>query len=121
MRVSNDFHDWEFECRCGCGKNNIGAGVVNILQRVRNYYGKPVTISSAVRCLAYNRKPVSEGGPGSNDRSQHPRRTAVDFNVRGVAPEQVQDLIDKWYPNSLGLGRYDNFTHVDTRKGKARW
>lgn len=58
---------------------------------------------------------------GGAPKSEHPKRTAVDFTVRGVAPEQVQDLIDEWYPNSLGLGRYNNFTHVDTRKGKARW
>lgn len=115
MQISKDFHDWEFECKCGCGKTNIGAAVVFVLQRVRDYYGVPVTPSSAVRCTSHN------ADVGGAQKSRHLFRDAVDFNVRGVAPEQVQDKIDEWYPNSLGLGRYEGFTHVDTRKGKARW
>jgi len=117
MKVSKDFHDWEFECSCGCGKNNIGAAVVYVLQRVRDYYDSPVTVTSAVRCLVYNRS----DDVGSNDKSQHPRRTAVDFTVQDVDPYDVFALLCGWYPDSLGIGRYCNFTHVDTRLIKARW
>ena len=115
MKVSKNFDSSEFACKCGCGKNNIGAAVVFILQRVRDHYGAPVTVTSACRCLVHNRK------VGSTDGSQHPRRTAVDFRVAGFDPIHVHDLIDHWYPDSLGLGRYEDFTHVDTRKVKARW
>ena len=117
VKVSKNFDSEEFACKCGCGKNNIGAAVVFILQRVRDHYDVPVTVTSACRCLVYNR---SED-VGSNDNSQHPRRTAVDFTVEGVHPLIVSAQLCTWYPTSLGIGTYNNFTHVDTRKVMARW
>lgn len=79
-------------------------------------------ITSASRCYEYNRKPLSEGGPGSNDRSQHPRARAIDFRIRGVSPDEVYSYLVTKHDGCFGIGRYNSFTHIDSRSGgAARW
>ena len=113
--ISANFNRSEFECSCGCGGDTVDAATLEALEAVRQHYDAPVTINSAYRCLFYNRSDVV----GSNDNSQHPKGRAVDFTVAGVLPADVYVYCD-----SLGLGgvgKYDDFTHIDTRDGYARW
>ena len=49
--------------------------------------------------------------------SQHKLGTATDIQVSGMHPSEVQDACEKFD----GLGRYDSFTHIDSRGSKARW
>jgi hypothetical protein len=44
--------------------------------------------------------------------------TATDIAVKGMSPDEVADCAEKLFD---GLGRYDTFTHVDSRGKKARW
>lgn len=112
--LSAHFSRHEFACGCGCGGDTVDSSTLEALEAIRQHYDSPVTITSAYRCLEYNRS------VGSTDESQHPRGRAVDFVVDGVASHDVYD-----YADSLGLGgvgRYDSFTHIDTRtNGPARW
>ena len=45
--------------------------------------------------------------------------------VKGVAPDDVYDAIEFLISEGLvkegGLGRYNTFTHYDTRGTRARW
>lgn len=43
--------------------------------------------------------------------------TATDIVVKGMTPDEVADACEKFD----GLGRYDTFTHIDSRGKKARW
>ena len=47
----------------------------------------------------------------------HMKGHATDIVVAGMTPGEVQDACEKFD----GLGRYDSFTHVDSRGYKARW
>lgn len=38
-----------------------------------------------------------------------------------IDPKEVYDFLDDLFPNSLGLGLYENRNHIDTRPGKARY
>lgn len=49
-----------------------------VLQPIRQYYGRPVSIISGFRCLELNRK------IGSSDNSQHIKGMAVDFEIMGL-------------------------------------
>lgn len=49
-----------------------------VLQPIRSYYGRPVSISSGFRCLELNRL------IGSADNSQHIQGKAVDFEIMGL-------------------------------------
>ncbi len=70
-----------------------------------------ITINSAYRCPAHNKK------VGGSPKSQHVDGTATDITVSGMTPTAVQDASEGFD----GLGRYDTFTHVDSRGTKARW
>lgn len=74
------------ELRCGCrGKYCSGypaemqKGVINILEKLRSYYGKPITITSGVRCRTYN---STLSGSASN--SMHLYGKAADFYIPGI-------------------------------------
>lgn len=136
-KITNNIYTHELVCKCGDPECNVtilhNEPIIEIVQDVcdyfkRKYKVKKVTlvIGSAARCYVYNRLPVKQGGAGSNDNSQHPRGHAIDFKIYLPSCEQVSTVevyehLDKKYPNTLGLGLYSSFNHVDGRAAKGRW
>jgi len=113
-RISEHFRRCEFACNCECGFDTVDTRLVELLEDVRVYFGAPVTINSGCRCEEYNR---SVGGAAS---SQHLVARAADIVVSGISTGLVADLLEDL--GAPGVGRYDTFTHVDTRSGgPARW
>lgn len=108
--------DKKITCSC-CGTGDLVPEVYAVLELVRAYFNRPVTINSGYRCLKYNRS------IGSNDRSQHPKGTAVDIRVKDIEPVEVYEFLDETFPNTYGIGLYVdmNFVHTDVREVKARW
>ena len=109
------FKPEEFQCKCGCKTNGISHELVEILEKVREHFGKPVTVTSGVRCPTHNAR------VGGVSNSQHIYKTAADFVVSGVAPRTVANYLETLLPNTGGIGVYSSFVHVDVRKTKARW
>lgn len=113
MRLSENFYRSEFACKCGCGFDTVDVALLDTLERIRRYFGKPVTVNSGCRCEGYNK------GIGESAKSQHILGRAADISVKGVFPVDVAD-----YAESIGVsgvGRYSSFTHIDSRNGSARW
>ena len=126
--LTKNISRYELACSCGCGFTSMDFETINIVQEACDHFageqgvGKVMlTINSAARCLTYNRKPVSKGGPGSNNKSQHPLANAMDFSISGVSPLEVYEYLNNKYPTQYGIGRYVEFTHFDSRNYKARW
>ncbi len=113
--ISEHFDRAEFACKCGCGYNTVDVELVEVLEKVRCSFDAPVTITSGCRCEAHNK--AVGGRPGS----QHRLGRAADIVVSVVSPEEVQKFLKSQYPDSLGIGSYAAFTHVDTRSTKARF
>ena len=115
--LSKNFSRWEFRCKCGCGLDTVDYQLLSLLERLRIYYGsRGITINSGSRCPEYNKK------IGGKPKSQHLIGRAADFTVAGASPKLVQRYLDLTYPDGLGIGSYNTFTHVDTRTGgPARW
>ena len=113
--ISKNFQVKEFACRDGSDTIPIDMELVEVLQEARNYFGAPITINSAYRTPAYNKK------VGGVSASQHIRGTAADITVKGVAPDKIYAYLAGRYPGKYGIGRYQTFTHIDTRPNKARW
>jgi len=103
----------EFACACGCGQDTVDYHLAEMLDALREWAGAPVTITSGNRCPSYNQK------IGGSPASQHLLGRAADVVVKGKAPKEVADWAEGLHPG--GLGRYSNFTHIDSRDGKARW
>ena len=116
--ITKNFSRHEFFCKgcesddCPKGHFSIDLRLVNLLQEVRDHFGRRVTINSAYRCPQHNLK------VGGSKNSQHLKGMAADFVVSGVSPGEVQIFLKD---HIGGLGSYAAFTHVDTRGYRARW
>jgi len=96
------------------------AATARVLDHLRDRLGKPIVITNAYRAPAYN-----ACIPGSSSNSQHVQFTALDFQVRGMAAPDVAHAL-RWLRDreqlfTGGIGRYNSFTHVDTRGVNATW
>lgn len=120
---SKNLSNHEFRCKCRLRAPHLPAcepvlppdDLIDVIQDVRDHFGAPVTIHSGHRCKPYNKF------VGGAKRSKHILAIAGDFTVQGVSPNRVQEFLLERYPTSLGIGRYNTFTHADTRKRMARW
>lgn len=98
--ISKNFRVREFRCQDGSDVVFIESDLVDILQRIRDHFGKAVTITSAFRTASHNKK------VGGATYSQHLYGTAADIKVSGVAANVVADFVETLMPNTGGIGRY---------------
>lgn len=116
MKLSANLSREEFKCKCGqCDFDTVDKELVDVLQHIRTYFGKPLIITSGNRCPEYNEQ------IGGAKTSYHIRGRAADFYINGVDHKELQRYLLETYPNRYGIGCYDTFTHLDTRTGKGRW
>ena len=116
-KLSDNFKVSEFACKDGSDVIFIAPDLVDVLQKIRNHFGKPVNINSGFRTDSYNkRKDV-----GGATYSQHLYGTAADIRINGVAPKNVASYAESLLSGTGGIGIYKNFVHIDVRKNKSRW
>lgn len=113
--VSTNFKVREFACTDGSDPVFIDSELVAVLQKIRNHFGKPVTITSAYRTTGKNK------AVGGTTYSQHLYGKAADIKVKGIMPKTVAAYAEKLLPKSGGIGIYSTFTHIDVRSTKSRW
>lgn len=114
-KLSENFTVSEFACKDGSDKILIDTELVEFLQKIRNYFGKPIIITSAYRNDTYNRK------IGGVSNSQHCKGTAADICISTVEPAEIAKYAEYIMPNKGGIGQYSNFVHVDVRANRSRW
>ena len=114
-KVSTNFKVREFACTDGSDPIFISSELVSVLQKIRNHFGKAVTITSAYRT------PTRNKSVGGTAYSQHLYGMAADIKVGGVSPKKVAEYAETLLPNKGGIGIYDTFTHIDVRSTKSRW
>lgn len=123
----------EFECRCGCVmpaevKANIEALVHNVLDPVRDAYGKPIGVNSGFRCEKHNK------AVGGVPRSQHLVGEAADIRPAGrtAHPSPLIPASEPESPELMTLARiivqqgrfdqlilYPTFLHVSYKRNGA--
>lgn len=114
-RVSKNFRVREFACSDGSDPIFVADELVDVLQKIRTHFGKPVTITSAYRT------PVRNKAVGGEAYSYHLYGMAADIKVCGVSPSKVSMYAEKLLSGKGGIGTYSTFTHVDVRAKKSRW
>ena len=89
--------------------NNLKNLSEEILEPIRNHFGKPFTPNSGYRCLELNRK------LGSRDTSQHTLGQAVDIELPGIDNEELLYYIkEKLDYDQIILEYYDG---IDPHSG----
>lgn len=114
-KLSDNFAVKEFACKDGSDSVLIDTELVEILQKIRNHFGKPIIITSAYRNADYNRK------IGGVSNSQHVKGTAADICISTVEPAEIARYAEHIMPGKGGIGLYGNFVHVDVRINRSRW
>ena len=114
-KLSDNFTVREFACSDGSDAVFVSPDLVALLQKIRAHFGKPVTINSAYRTAAHNKK------VGGAPQSQHLYGLAADICIAGVKPKTIATYAETLLPGKGGIGVYDSFCHVDVRAGKSRW
>ena len=114
--LTANFSRSEFECKCGCGLVIADHALVEVLQSLRHHYLRAVHIDSATRCESHN------ADVGGWPTSQHMLGLAADIRVAGTSPNEIADYLEFISEGKMwGVGRYDDFTHIDVRRVPARW
>lgn len=114
-KLSTNFRVKEFACTDGSDPIFIDTELVAVLQKIREHFGKSVTITSAYRT------PTKNKACGGATYSQHLYGRAADVKISGVAPKKVAAYAETLLKNKGGIGIYATFTHIDVRATKARW
>jgi uncharacterized protein YcbK (DUF882 family) len=114
-KISQNFTVKEFACTDGTDPIFVADELVDVLQKIRTHFGKPVTITSAYRTPGRNK------AVGGETYSRHLYGMAADIKVSGVSPSKVSMYAEKLLPGKGGIGTYSTFTHVDVRAKKSRW
>ena len=119
-KLSENFNSLEFDCHGSgcCSETIINPTLVEYVQKIRDHFGKSITVTSGYRCPTHNKR------IGGATGSRHSKGDAADIVVSGVAPREVAK-----YAESIGIkgiGLYEtnadgHFTHVDTRDVKSFW
>jgi len=114
--ISAHFDRVEFSCNCGCGFNTVDIELIKVLEDIRQYFGgEPITVTSGCRCPEYNES------VGGKPNSEHLKGRAADIMIEEFEPKLVHEYLYVKYPDRYGIGKYTDFTHVDTRSGMGRW
>lgn len=121
-QLSPNFRVREFRCKDGSDPVFVDEELVSILQKIREHFGKALTITSAYRTPAHNK------ACGGAAYSQHLYGRAADFKVSGVAPDVLAAYAEQLLPGRGGIGTYPpkagratGWVHIDTRPEKSRW
>ena len=105
--MTKNFSRHEFECKDGCGADNINPNLVAKLQKVRDRLGMPMKITSGVRCEKHN---ILVGGD-TNSSHLEGNATAVDIacDNSSLRYQLISCLISVF--NRVGIA--EDFIHVD--------
>ena len=120
VKLSANFNSIEFDCQgkgC-CSQTIINPQLVKYLQKIREHFKAPITITSAYRCSAHNSR--VGGAPGS----RHSKGDAADIVVKGHSPREVAQYCESI--GIKGIGLYETaadgyFVHIDTRDYQSFW
>ena len=115
VKLSKNFTAKEFACSDGTDTVFVSLALVNLLQKIRDHFGKAVIINSAYRTEAHNK------AIGGATYSQHKYGLAADIHINGVTPKEIAAYVETLLPSSGGIGIYKSFVHIDVRRVKSRW
>ena len=113
IRIAENFHLHEFQCKDGSHQVVLHSELLRRLQQMRSALGRPLIINSGYRNAEHNTR--VGGSPGS----YHLRGMAADIVVRGLPLAELAAAARK--AGFRGIGTYSSFVHVDIRDQRTEW
>jgi hypothetical protein len=106
--LSKNFTADEFECPCGMCSGKMNVAFIQKLQQQRDNFGKPMNITSGLRCRSYNKT------VGGVLNSRHLYGEAADTAITSSVDRYnfIKCALKIGF-NGIGVGR--TFIHLDTR------
>lgn len=101
------FKKSEFRCKCGCGSDTMNETLIRVADRVREHFGKPITVSSGRRCANHNAR------VGGVSNSRHLGGKAMDFCVSGKTASQVLEYVQKQPEIRYAYAIDGSYVHMD--------
>lgn len=101
------FKKSEFRCKCGCGLDEMNETLIRVADRVREHFGKPITVSSGRRCANHNAR------VGGVSNSRHLSGKAMDFCVSGKSASQVLEYVQKQPEIRYAYAIDGSYVHMD--------
>lgn len=101
------FRKAEFACKCGCGASEMNEKLIKTADKVREHFGKPITVSSGRRCATYN------ANVGGVSNSRHLSGKGMDFCVEGVPSATVLAYVQKLPEIRYSYAINENYVHMD--------
>lgn len=126
--LTKNFSRSEFECKCGCGFDDIDQTLVEGIQQIRDKIGVPLycvrktkagyfPAGSGCRCRKHNSRVR-----GSRN-SQHILGKAADIWGMPDIDEfvKIADTIPVFNKGGIGVYKSRGFVHLDVRGSRSRW
>lgn len=113
------FNTAEFESRDGkpspYGETVVKPELIVRLNAIRTAFGKPIIVTSGYRSPEHNKV------VGGVKNSTHVQGIAADIQPKNLTDlDELYTLVEKFNKDG-GIGRYNDFIHVDVRGVAARW
>ena len=133
-QLTYNIYRHEVVCKCGeCGFDTLDIVTANVVQKCVNHIKEwteadrvIVHVTSGCRCKKHNTEVTKD----PESKSQHLYGRALDFWVEiakdgvltKIDPALVYERLSRRYRGMYGIGKYEDFTHFDSRtNGPARW
>ena len=115
VRLAPHFQVREFACSDGTDTVFVSPELVEVLEKLRTHFGRPVRVLSGYRTEAKNK------AVGGAAYSRHKYGMAADIAVEGVSPSAAAAWAGTLLADRGGIGVYKTFVHVDVRPERSRW
>ena len=119
--LSKNFSKLEIMCPCGCGADKISPVLIKKLQKVRNIIGRPLIITSGVRCKFYNES-IKASMSSSHVPDDSGTGNAVDIACTNSNERyELVEVAQKFFQRiGISGGSYGGFIHLDVDRSKAQ-
>ena len=122
---TKNFPAYELECSC-CGRPNPNDEflvLMRLVQELRTWYGKPMTVTSAYRCP---RHPIESGKVDKGRKVGQHARAAIDIQIPSEDTHKVVKKAFELGFTGIGINligdRGSRFIHLDVRdRSPALW
>ena len=119
--LSKNFSRLEAQCPCSCGADKISPVLIEKLQKVRNIIGRPVIITSGVRCTFYNTS-IKASTSSSHVPDDYGIGNAVDIACLNSKDRyELVEVAQKFFKRiGISGGSYGGFIHLDVDRSKVQ-